>query len=103
MKRVDEVKAKKAVLTSKRYDMLNKVFNESMVKRTRWYQFRKTNGYKQLTKEYDQSVRVVPKDKYQSILSGKTYDGLRVLDVQKIMNVRFSEVADKASLNTNPI
>ena len=32
MKRVDEVKAKKAVLTSKRYDMLNKVFNESMVK-----------------------------------------------------------------------
>jgi len=32
MKRVDEVKAKKAVLTSKRYDLPNKVFNESMVK-----------------------------------------------------------------------
>ena len=52
MKRVDEVKAKKAVLTSKRYDMLNKVFNESMVKRSRWYQFRKTNGYELLTKEF---------------------------------------------------
>ena len=32
MKRVDEAKAKKVVLLSKRYDMLNKVFNESMVK-----------------------------------------------------------------------
>jgi len=76
MKRVDEVKAKKAVLTSKRYDMLNKVFNESMVK---------------------------PPKRYWCALNGKGYNGLKFKDAQRLMNMSCSEVAEKASLNTNPI
>ena len=40
---------------------------------------------------------------YSSVLNGKGYNGLRFKDAQRLMNMSCSEVADKASLNTNPI
>ena len=40
---------------------------------------------------------------YSSVLNGKGYNGLRLKDAQRLMNMSCSEVAEKASLNTNPI
>ena len=43
------------------------------------------------------------KEKYWSALDGKGYNGLRFKDAQRLMNMSCSELAEKASLNTNPI
>ena len=40
---------------------------------------------------------------YSSVLNGKGYNGLKLKDAQRLMNMSCSEFADKASLNKNPI